>query len=114
MISWKWKVRTLTLRPSLNTLQNVVATVHWSIVIIENDLETSINEGYTYLTPPADGSEFIAYDTLTEEQCIDWVKQILGPSVTATYVAEAEHRVLFKQGINAVNTNTFPWSTTGG
>jgi hypothetical protein len=111
MISWKWKIRALTLRPSLDALTNVVATVHWDIVIIEEDnTEIVVNSGYTYLTPPADGSQFVAYENLTEQECINWIKQVLGPVRTTEYESEAEHRVLLKQGVVAQNTTTFPWS----
>lgn len=111
MTSWKWKIRALTLRPNLDALTNVVATVHWDIVLINDDsTEEVINSGYTYLMPPADGSQFVSYENLTEVECVNWIKEVLGPIKTAEYESAAEHIVLLKNGVDAQNTTTFPWA----
>lgn len=116
MITWKWKVRALTLRPALNSLNNVVAVVHWATYFINDEdpnpekREIQMRSGYTYLNPPPETPDaFIAYENLTEEDCLNWVKTILGPKIVAEYEAEGQHRVLLAQGVAAENTYSFPW-----
>lgn len=116
MITWKWKVRALTLRPTLDSLNNVVAVVHWSTIFINEEdpdpekREIQMRYNYTYLTPPEGNPDaFIAYENLTEADCINWVKSILGPKTVAEIEAEGQHRVLLAQGVSGVNTYSFPW-----
>lgn len=57
-------------------LNNIITSVSYE-VIVENDLGSMYGESYTIDLPEPDPTTFIEYSTLTEEQVISWIKQVI-------------------------------------
>lgn len=130
-VTYEWKISSLDVHPSLDGLQNVVASVHWRLVASDG-VNIFENYGQVHLEPP-DPSVFIDYGQLTQEQVLEWtintinatapeeyttvyekgVKKILdrGPYVDHLKLVLAEALAKKAQSVEQV-TKVFPWSNT--
>lgn len=106
---------------NINTLDHeisngVVVTVHWSV----NALRPNPNISGEFYTADAYGTEtytadptspsFIPYDKLTEEVCITWVKNSLGPEQVASLESGITKSI--DQEENPTKAAGVPWTTT--
>ena len=102
-----WKVEQLLVRPVLDTMTDVVSEVQWGC---SYELPEGIGavHGWIKLNIPTDQS-FVAFDNLTEEMVISWVKDTLG-SVRVTEIEIAA----IHQAQNIVNPDQtareLPWT----
>jgi len=68
-VTYTWSVE--------NTESNVadggITVIHWRCTGVEGDNSASVygTTGHTY---DADADDFVAYDSVTEQNCIDWAK----------------------------------------
>ena len=74
--NYSWKIETLESLPSVNGLEDVVASVHWRI-FGENGVATTSVYGSVNLEAP-DSDNFCRYTELAPEQIIEWAKAALG------------------------------------
>ena len=76
--TYTWSINTLDRELS----DGVVDTVHWTVSASrpngEEEAYTASSYGSVSLEGSAGESGFIAYDDLTEDTCIGWVKDSLG------------------------------------
>ena len=86
-----WNIGSLDTTVTVGSLGNVVKTVHWNATDQEY-VDSIQHSGYVYgcidLAAP-ESSSFIAYDSLTEDTVIGWVKASLG----ADKVTEIENKI---------------------
>lgn len=75
VITYTWGIAQLECAPSEDSLTNVVKTIHWTL-IAEDGTYVASSYGSVGLASP-DGDEFIAYNDLTKETAINWVKAAL-------------------------------------
>lgn len=67
-----YKINRLEVIPSYNQFINIVKIVHYSIIMKDGDYSAEIID-YIKLSEP-EPFEFIAYDSLTEDTVINWIK----------------------------------------
>lgn len=75
VITYTWGIAQMECAPSDDGLANVVKTVHWTL-LAEDGTYVASSYGSAGLSSP-DGGEFIAYNNLTKETVINWVKAAL-------------------------------------
>tara|TARA_B100000287_G_C20053779_1_gene551460 strand:- start:74 stop:385 length:312 start_codon:yes stop_codon:yes gene_type:complete len=73
----KWKVFELERKASEGSLSDVCTEAHW--VVIDEDNGGSYRFGETTFNAP-DSDSFIAFDSLTYDTVLNWVKTLLGTS----------------------------------
>tara|TARA_R110000764_G_scaffold72848_1_gene149077 strand:- start:8 stop:310 length:303 start_codon:yes stop_codon:yes gene_type:complete len=68
-ITYTWTIPTVE-----NTIANGgIYAIHWRCSAVDGDHSTSCH-GFVGCTPDPDASDFIAYDSVTEANCIAWVQ----------------------------------------
>ena len=73
----EWNVFELERKPTDGSLSNVCTKAHW--VVMDEDNKTSYRFGETTFNAP-DSDSFIAFDSLTYDTVLNWVKTLLGTS----------------------------------
>lgn len=120
MITSKWKILNMSVRPAVDNLSNVVSFVMYEFYLFDDEKNEKIviRNGGQYLAVPVDSSNFIDFNNLTEEEVISWVKQDLGPNEVELLERMAQHKILQLQEVQYQPVTVFPWdastSTVGG
>lgn len=70
--SYTWKINHLDTALSENGLEKVVKSCRWSVDATDGESTSVSTYGYANFTAPETDS-FVAYDSLTEQQVLDWV-----------------------------------------
>jgi hypothetical protein len=71
MITYTWRINKIHVRPLLNGLTNIIHTVDWDYVgIDENNNKSSVRVPITLPSPSEEN--FIPYNDITEEMIISW------------------------------------------
>ena len=74
--TYNWKINALDAKVSVGDDENVVYTVHWSLIATsENEEHTVSNIGTQSVEYDADN--FVPYEDLTEEIVIGWLEDAL-------------------------------------
>lgn len=71
-----WKILSLDISPELNALANVVRSVTFAVTLQEGDVSATYTRQIT-LPEPAPETPFTAFDELSEDQVILWVRNSL-------------------------------------
>jgi hypothetical protein len=76
---------------TIPTVENTIATggidtIHWRCSAVDGDHLAS-NYGTVGCTPDPDASDFIAYDSVTEANCIAWAQADVGKDDTEAALA---------------------------
>lgn len=104
----QWKIENMELKPSVDSLNDVVCTAHWRVYGREEDLVTSVYGSVSFNTN-IEPENFLPYEELTEQQVVGWVKDYMG-----TEHVEALETALASQIENLKNppvvTKPLPWS----
>jgi hypothetical protein len=75
-ITITWNVLTMDVTKNKNNLTDIIHTVHWEC-IGEDENGVSVRQiGAEYIGVP-DANNFMAFESLTKEQVIEWVKNTL-------------------------------------
>jgi hypothetical protein len=88
---YTWRIESLDCVPSTDGLTNVVANIHWR-VNGSNDRFTASVYGNRLLkhSPNAD---FTAYDNLTEETVLGWLKDAIGAEQVASIETNLDNQL---------------------
>ena len=76
---------------TIPTVENTIATggintIHWRCSAVDGDHSAS-RDGTVGCTPDPDASDFIAYDSVTEANCIAWAQADVGKDDTEAGLA---------------------------
>ena len=76
---------------TIPTVKNIIATggintIHWHCSAVDGD-HSSSSYGTVGCTPDPDASDFIAYDSVTEANCIAWAQADVGKDDTEAGLA---------------------------
>lgn len=102
-----WNINQLEARPDYEGNENVVFTVHWSVMATEDEYV-----GYAYgsvelaLDPEA---TYIPYAELTKEQVVSWVHAALGEDQVAAFEAGVADQIAVQRNPPVV-TPPLPWA----
>jgi len=85
-ITYTWTIPTV----ERNLSDGGITTIHWRCTGVDGDHSAS-SYGTTGHTPDASADGFIAYDSVTEANCIAWVQAALDKDATeAALAAQSE------------------------
>lgn len=107
MANYTWKIETLETMPSVNGLENVVATVHWRLFGTD-DTNTANVYGSINLEAP-DSDNFYQYTALTQEQIIEWTKAALGHDKVNSFYETLNNQLATLSNPQKVVTE-LPWA----
>ena len=90
-ITYNWTVAQMDAYPEYEGNENVVFTVHWRMNGVDGDHTAGVygSVGLT-LDPEA---EFTAYEDLTQEQVVGWVKDALGEEQVTSYEENVANQI---------------------
>jgi hypothetical protein len=71
--TYNWKINALDAKVSVDDVQNVVYTIHWSLIATSENGEHTVNSIGTHGVE-YDANNFTPYADLTEEQVIGWLE----------------------------------------
>jgi len=82
-VTYTWTIPTV----ERNLSDGGITTIHWRCTGVDGDHSAS-NYGTTGHTPDASAEGFIAYDDVTEANCISWAQSALDKDVIETGIAD--------------------------
>lgn len=71
--TYNWKINALDAKVSVDDVQNVVYTVHWSLIATSENGEHTVRSIGTHGVE-YDADNFVPYENLTEEIVIGWLE----------------------------------------
>jgi hypothetical protein len=71
--TYNWKINALDAKVSVDDVQNVVYTVHWSLMATSENGEHTVSNIGTH-SVEYDADNFVPYEDLTEEIVISWLE----------------------------------------
>jgi hypothetical protein len=71
--TYNWKINALDAKVSVDDVQNVVYTVHWSLIATSENGEHTVSNIGTH-SVEYDADNFVPYEDLTEEIVISWLE----------------------------------------
>lgn len=101
-----WKIEQM----ERNVSDGGVFTVHWRVNAIETVDETtytSSNYGSMGLQPDSSSESFVAYNDLTEEIVIGWVKAEMGEEQVAAHETSLQNQINTQK--NPPTASGMPW-----
>tara|TARA_R100001460_G_scaffold13112_3_gene29657 strand:+ start:137 stop:445 length:309 start_codon:yes stop_codon:yes gene_type:complete len=82
-VTHTWTIETV----ERNLSDGGITTIHWRCTGVDGDHSAS-NYGTTNHTPDSSDSGFIAYDSVTEANCIAWAQAALDKNAIETAIAD--------------------------
>ena len=82
-VSYTWTIPTV----ERNLSDGGITVIHWRCDGVDGDY-TASSYGTTSHTPDADAADFIAYDSVTEANCIAWAQAALDQDAIETAIAD--------------------------
>jgi hypothetical protein len=82
-VTYTWTIPTV----ERNLSDGGITIIHWRCTGVDGDYSSS-NYGTTSHTPDADAADFIAYDDVTEANCIAWAQAALDQDAIETAIAD--------------------------
>jgi hypothetical protein len=77
-IIYTWTVIEMEVLLDVNSMQNVVNYVVFVVTAEKDGVKIESKEWNTFLPQPSSGTQFIAFDNLTNDMVISWCQQVLG------------------------------------
>ena len=74
--TYNWKINALDAKVSVDDVENVVYTVHWSLMATSENEEHTVSNIGTH-SVEYDADNFVPYEDLTEEIVIGWLEDAL-------------------------------------
>ena len=106
-VDYQWNVVQMDAYPLRDELENVVFTVHWTLVGTEGDYTGSVYGSQSVNSD--DIVEFTPYEDLTKEQVISWVKDAMGEEVVAAHEDNVARQIEEQKAPKVVNP-PLPWA----
>lgn len=105
--TYTWKIESLEVFPFAENQTNVVHKAHWR-VNGSNDAHKATVYGVMPLAYVA-GDAFTAYENLTEEKVIKWVKEVMGSEQVASILDSLDKQLELLANPISVSPQ-LPWS----
>lgn len=85
----------------------MVFTAHWRVSATDGDVSGSVYGTQSFAAKDSSDPTFIPYDSLTEAQVIDWVKEVMGADTVAAHEANVQAQIDAQK--NPVSAAGVPW-----
>ena len=83
--TYEWKIKNLKKAVNANDLSDVIIGTQWIVTAInENGYSASFNGATPFKPADVDPENFTAFEDLTEEQVVGWIKEVVSGSNRAT------------------------------
>ena len=107
---YTWIISCLECKPQVGDMTDYVVTAHWRCV--GDDNEGHIGQCYSTVTFAIDPDKpnYVPYADITEEQAIQWVKDVLGEDQVLTIYASIDSQIE-SQANPPIVTPPLPWTT---
>jgi len=105
----RWEISRINKAPTEGSLSNVCKEMEW--VVSEDDSEKNKYAAYrlgVVTLSSADSDSFIEFDDLTRDNCISWVKSILGTTEVTAIETSVNNKIAAEEA--GTSTVGFPWS----
>jgi hypothetical protein len=89
--TYTWKIDSLDCFPSLENQKNVVSNIHWRVN--GNDGTNFATVYGTQSIAYTDKSQFIDYESLTEDSVISWLKNAMGNEQVSTIQSSLDSQI---------------------
>jgi hypothetical protein len=86
-ITYQWQVTSRYTLPQVEGYDDVVVLAEWALSGTDGTYSETLGSNTTKFTLSPNDPDFTPYDELTEEQVVDWIKDILGENGVASYKA---------------------------
>jgi hypothetical protein len=106
MITTTWTVTKLEVYEQSQGQTNVVCIAYWNLNGTDGTYSSNIQgtQGLIY-----QGGPFTPYNSLTEQQVVDWVLQAMGTDLVSSFENQVTNMV-YQQEIPVITTPPLPWS----
>jgi hypothetical protein len=117
--TYKWELTGLK-KQNTENLSDVICNTYWKVTATdENGLEASFTGATPFKVSDVDVNNFTSYSSLSEEQVLTWIKNVVSGSAPSNYWAHIKERIdveINRQKYNRtdVSMSDFPWSPTSG
>jgi len=92
-IIYTWTVIEMQVLLDVNSMQNVVYFVKFIVTAEKDGITITSREWDVFLPQPEVGTNFIAFDNLTNDTVIGWCQQVLGPEFTEGVYSRLSERI---------------------
>ena len=99
-VTYTWSVA----NTEYDTATGGITVIHWRVTGVDGDY-TASSYGTTGHTPDADADGFIAYDSVTEANAIEWAKAQLDADAIEQAIAD---KIAAEQ--NPTSASGMPWA----
>jgi len=101
-ITYTWIVTRMQVILDVDSLLNVVCYAEFIVTAEKDGIKINSRDWNAFFPQPEVGTEFIAYDDLTNDIVAGWCQQVLGPEFTEGVYSRLSER------INLILTNQDP------
>lgn len=110
-LTYTWALKSLK-KADVDNLSGVIIQTHWDCTGTDEDGVSGTFNGATPFDPAQiDPENFTAYENLTEEQVLDWVKGVVVDSYKTHVDERIMHQIAEKKlAAQDVSEGQFPWS----
>lgn len=86
---------------------NVVSTIHWTLTETDGDFSGSVYGSVGLEAKDPSDPTFVAFESLTKEQAIEWLKAALGEKTVAAHEAAVAAQIEAQK--NPTTAAGLPW-----
>lgn len=110
-LTYTWALKSLK-KADVDGLSGVIVQTHWTCTGTDKDGNEGVFNGATPFNPAeVDPENFTAYEDLTEEQVLNWVKGVVVGSYKEHVDAQIAKQIADKKAPAVeVSEGAFPWS----
>lgn len=109
-IIYTWTVIKMQVLLDVNSMQNVVYNVDFVVTAEKDGIIIKSRDWNTFLPQPSSGTQFIAYDDLTNDIVISWCQEVLGPEFTEGVYSRLSERINLILESQDPIAKPLPWS----
>lgn len=110
-LTYTWALKSLK-KADVDNLSGVIVQTQWTCIGVDEDGDEGTFNGATPFDPAQiDPDNFTAYENLTEEQVLGWIKGIVVDSYKEHIDQQIMRQITEKKvGAQDVSEGQFPWS----
>lgn len=113
--TYKWGLTSLR-KADTDELTGVIVQTHWTCTGVDDDgVEGTFNGATPFKAEDVDPDNFTAYEDLTEEQVLGWIKDIVVGDYKDHVEAQIDRQIRLRRvRVEDIPADQFPWSQTEG
>jgi hypothetical protein len=107
--NWTWNINEISVMPQLENKTNVVINAKYTLTGSDGNKSFSLSgiESFSYI----DGNDFIEFDSLTEQQIINWITNKFDSDLLNIMKNRIQTQIDILESPNTLVNLELPWST---